>query len=92
MIITPIGCVKNCPDPTKDCLVDKNIKKWSDVNTWPNKKVPIAGEDVEILCPSIILLDIKETPVLGTLTINGELLFDKTLAQTTLKAKYIYIR
>jgi len=40
MLVTPIACVKNCPDPTKECLVDKNVKKWSDVNIWPNKRLP----------------------------------------------------
>lgn len=91
MMVTPIGCVTNCPDPSKECLVDKNVKKWSDVNTWPNKKLPVAGEDVEVLCPQRILIDIKETPILGTLTINGELLFSDGLESTTLKANAIYI-
>lgn len=40
MIVTPMGCLKNCPDPNKDCLVDNKIRKWSDVENWPNKRLP----------------------------------------------------
>jgi hypothetical protein len=92
MIVTPMGCLKNCPDPSKECLVDNKIRKWSDVNNWPNKVLPKTGEDVEILCPWKMVVDIKETPILGILTINGELIFDGSLPSVNLRAKYIYVK
>jgi len=38
-----------------------------------------------------MVVDIKETPVLGLLTVEGELIFDGSLPSVILKAKYIYV-
>ena len=48
--------------------------KWSDRATWPNKKVPVAGEKVEIASGKEVILDVSP-PALGGLTINGKLTF-----------------
>ncbi len=51
--------------------------RWSDPATWPNKKVPAAGEKVEIASGKEVILDVS-TPALGGLTINGKLSFANT--------------
>src|SRR6187399_1722577 len=63
---------------------DAKATKWSDSATWPNKKVPAAGEKVEIASGKNVILDVSP-PALGGLTINGTLTFaDKSdLALTT---------
>jgi hypothetical protein len=48
--------------------------RWSDRATWPNKKVPVAGEKVEIANGKSVILDVSP-PALGGLTINGKLSF-----------------
>jgi hypothetical protein len=48
--------------------------RWSDPATWPNKKVPAAGEKVEITSGKSVILDVSP-PALGGLTINGKLSF-----------------
>src|SRR4051794_25993244 len=48
--------------------------KWSDPATWPNKKVPAAGEKVEIASGKEVILDVSP-PALGGVTINGKLTF-----------------
>src|SRR6478735_998610 len=48
--------------------------RWSDAATWPNKKVPAAGEKVEIANGKEVILDVN-TPALAGLTINGKLTF-----------------
>jgi len=57
--------------------------RWSDPATWPNKKVPKAGDKVEIASGRSVILDVSP-PALGGLTINGKLSFadksDLTLA------------
>jgi cell migration-inducing and hyaluronan-binding protein len=51
--------------------------KWSDPATWPNRKVPAAGENVEIASGKNVILDVSP-PALGGLTINGKLSFANT--------------
>src|SRR5687768_17669771 len=48
--------------------------KWSDPASWPNKKVPAAGEKVEIASGKEVILDVSP-PALGGVTINGKLSF-----------------
>jgi len=57
---------------------------WSDPATWPNRKVPAAGDKVDIASGKEVILDVSP-PQLNGLTINGKLTFaDKSdLALTT---------
>jgi hypothetical protein len=48
--------------------------RWSERATWPNKKVPVAGDKVEIPGGKEVILDVNP-PALGGLTINGKLTF-----------------
>jgi len=48
--------------------------RWSDRATWPNKKVPAAGDKVTIDAGKEVILDVSP-PALGGLTINGKLTF-----------------
>src|SRR5580698_7510654 len=49
-------------------------KRWSDPATWPNRKVPVAGDKVTIDAGKEVVLDVN-TPPLNGLTINGKLSF-----------------
>jgi hypothetical protein len=56
---------------------------WSDRATWPNKKVPVAGDKVDIASGKEVILDVSP-PALGGLTINGKLSFsDKSDLELT---------
>src|SRR5436190_1805138 len=48
--------------------------RWSDPATWPERKVPAAGDKVTIARDQSVLLDVSP-PVLGSLTIDGKLSF-----------------
>ena len=57
--------------------------RWSDPATWPNRKVPAAGDKVEIATGKDVILDVSP-PALSGLTINGKLRFaDADLELTT---------
>jgi cell migration-inducing and hyaluronan-binding protein len=57
--------------------------KWSDRATWPSKKVPVAGDKVDIASGKEVILDVSP-PALGGLTINGKLTFaDKSDLELT---------
>src|SRR5689334_3169274 len=58
--------------------------KWSDPATWPNNKVPAAGDKVTIARDKNVLLDVSPPPLNG-LTIDGKLSFanNKDLELTT---------
>jgi hypothetical protein len=47
---------------------------WSDPATWPNRKVPAAGDKVTISRDQVVVLDVN-TPALGGLSIDGKLSF-----------------
>ncbi len=47
---------------------------WSDPASWPNRKVPVAGDKVTIGRDKDIVLDVSP-PVLGGLSIDGKLSF-----------------
>src|SRR6188768_740261 len=47
---------------------------WSNPETWPNRKVPVAGDKVTIARDKSVLLDVSP-PALGSLTIDGKLSF-----------------
>ena len=58
--------------------------KWSDPATWPNRKVPVAGDKVTIEKDKQVVLDVN-TPPLNGLTIDGKLSFanNKDIELTT---------
>jgi hypothetical protein len=47
---------------------------WSNPATWPNGKVPVAGDTVTIAKGKEVMLDVSP-PALGSLTIDGKLSF-----------------
>jgi cell migration-inducing and hyaluronan-binding protein len=47
---------------------------WSDPDTWPNRKVPAAGDKVTIAKDKDVILDVSP-PALGGLSIDGKLTF-----------------
>jgi len=47
---------------------------WSDPNSWPNRKVPVAGDKVIIARDRQVVLDVSP-PALGGLSIDGTLSF-----------------
>src|SRR6187455_128620 len=57
---------------------------WSDPATWPNRKVPVAGDKVTIGRDKDVVLDVSP-PALGGLSIDGKLTFsnDADLELTT---------
>jgi cell migration-inducing and hyaluronan-binding protein len=48
--------------------------RWSDPATWPDRKVPAAGDKVTVARDKSVLLDVSP-PALGSLTIDGTLSF-----------------
>src|SRR6202008_394594 len=57
---------------------------WSDPASWPNRKVPIAGDKVTVGRDRNVVLDVSP-PALGGLSIDGKLTFsnDADLELTT---------
>ena len=48
--------------------------KWSNPDTWPNRKVPVEGDKVTIGRDKEVVLDVSP-PALGGLSIDGKLTF-----------------
>ncbi len=62
---------------------------WSDPAAWPNRTVPVAGATVVIPQGSIVRLDISPPP-LGSLTVEGTLVFDEK--DLNLTSNWILVR
>src|SRR5688500_8434929 len=60
------------------------VSLWSNPDTWPNRKVPVAGDKVIIGRDKDVILDVSP-PALGGLSIDGKLTFasDADLELTT---------
>ncbi|HZL95657.1 MAG TPA: G8 domain-containing protein, partial [Vicinamibacterales bacterium] len=63
--------------------------KWSDPATWPDRKVPVAGDKVTIDAGKEVVLDVN-TPALGGVTVNGKLSFANT-ADVELTTEWIML-
>ena len=64
--------------------------RWSDPATWPDGRVPAAGDAVTITRDMDVLLDI-DPPALRSLTIDGKLRFSDDL-DIGLETDWIYVR
>jgi len=53
---------------------DATPTSWSNPDTWPNRKVPVAGDKVTIGRDKNVVLDVSP-PALGGLSIDGKLTF-----------------
>jgi G8 domain len=62
---------------------------WSDPATWPNKKVPVAGDKVTIGKDKDVVLDVSP-PALGGLSIDGKLSFSNN-ADLELTTEWIMV-
>ncbi|GAA0273651.1 hypothetical protein GCM10009127_12660 [Alteraurantiacibacter aestuarii] len=63
--------------------------RWSDPATWPDGKVPGAGDAVTIARDMDVLLDVNP-PALRSLTVNGKLRFSDDL-DISLETEWIYV-
>src|SRR5262245_8301167 len=63
--------------------------RWSDANTWSDKKVPAAGSLVTIDAGKEVVLDVN-TPALNGVTVNGKLSFANT-ADVELTTEWIMV-
>ena len=73
--------------------ISSDVKYWSQDETWPSGRKPIAGEDVYIAPGDNIVLD-EVTPVLNLVTVNGRLSFsvDNGTQAINLQANQVYVR
>ena len=79
----------NMAMPASAPLAPVKQTRWSDPASWPDGKVPKAGDAVTIGRDKNILLDVAP-PALRSLTINGKLSFSDAL-DLELKTEWIYV-
>ncbi len=66
-----------------------SASRWSDPATWPNRKVPVAGDKVTIGRDKDVILDVSP-PALGGLSIDGKLTFSND-ADLELTAEWVMV-
>lgn len=97
LYVRPLECIAgSCNlNAVEDSKIPLKSSPWSDKNSWASKKLPVDGDEVEILNTQWIELDLAETPKLKKLTINGRLSIksDKDkLAKIKLRSFLIWVR
>jgi parallel beta-helix repeat protein len=90
--ITAIQCKGGCQvEPPVQVAQESFTRRWSDVNNWPNSKLPV-DNDVVIIKPEwLMILDVP-TAKLKNITINGVLTFDNTKDNLILSSHIILIK
>jgi hypothetical protein len=73
--IKGIACLYNCVPEVPKNIPLGSIKYWSNKTTWPNETLPKDGDDVVIKAGDNIVLDLEQTPILNSLSIQGGLTF-----------------
>ena len=97
LLLEGLRCISGeCPlENVATVPIEEDPRYWSDEKNWPHGKMPVAGEDVEILPGWNMVLDIPEPPLIGMLTINGRLSFaqdNNAPMDIHLRAKHIFVR
>ena len=64
---------------------------WSNETVWGGT-LPQEGDDVEVPSGWNLVLDLEETPIFNSLTINGRLSFIQNGQNVHLRSKYIFVR
>jgi hypothetical protein len=79
-VLAVTSAVGNAAEPQPSA----QATRWSDPASWPNRKVPVAGDKVTIGRDRQVVLDVSP-PALGGLSIDGKLTFadDADLELTT---------
>jgi hypothetical protein len=70
--------------PAQEPVGTMKLSRWSDPKSWPNGKVPGAGDAVTIARDQSMILDVSP-PALRSLTVSGKLSFsnDRDISLTT---------
>jgi hypothetical protein len=85
-------CIGSCLPAIAQQEIETTEKLWSQPSTWPDGKVPIAGQDVKILPGKNIIYDIEDSPIFTYVEINGRLTFKQDAPKLHLRAKYVFVR
>jgi hypothetical protein len=81
-----------CVAPVTNVACTGTTKLWSSASTWPNNKVPAAGDDVTIPSGTIVEFDLADSPILNLITVKGCLNFKTTnTINQTLRAYQIFV-
>jgi hypothetical protein len=68
-------------------VIETTEKLWSQPTTWPDGKVPVAGDDVVILPGKNIIYDLEDSPIYKYVQINGRLTFKQDSPKLHIRAK-----
>lgn len=61
--------------PIPEFELESGQRLWSDPSSWETGSIPVEGDEVVITSGWNMVLDIEQTPVLKSLTIDGRLTF-----------------
>jgi hypothetical protein len=94
--LTAHRCDGDCQEALEKVDLETFKRRWSEPNDWPSKKVPVEGEDVEILPGWDMIYDLEDgqAPKYRIIHVNGWLTFQngEGYGDITLKAKHIFVR
>jgi len=93
--VRPLECILGvCQlEAVEEVELEEGQRLWSDPESWESGAVPVDGDEVEIMSGWNMVLDIEQTPLLKSLTINGRLTFlDFAEQPIHLRSEKIFVR
>lgn len=78
-------------DSIEEVELEEGQRLWSDVENWGGT-LPGEDDDVEVPSGWNMVLDLEETPIFKSLTINGRLSFMRGMESIHLRTKQIFVR
>lgn len=85
-------CIGPCLSAVNNVAIESNVRLWSNAQSWPSGKVPLAGEDIVIEAGKNYVFDLEESPIYNYIQINGRVTFLEDANKLHLQAKYIFVR
>lgn len=95
VLIKGYRCAGSCLGDITEVPIETGFRRWSDPNSWDEKKVPANLSNVEVQSGWNMLYDMAETdpPTIYTMVqVNGRLTFEDADKDLTLRAKYLFVR
>ena len=89
--INAIACEDECPEEqVPQGERQKTFRYWSDVENWPDSRLPEENENVTIPYEWKMIMDV-DPPILNYVEVDGILIFDNE-KDTKLQAHYIWVQ
>ena len=86
-------CIGECLTQINNTPIENTTRRWSDPSSWTTTgKVPVFNDNITVESGWNMIYDLKDSPILNYLEINGRLTFEDDIDGRILRSNYIFVR